>query len=61
MIKQECSIKLSTITEHTLQANSILESIHQTIGNMICTFELRSNEIDKKSIERYFSGCHVHN
>ena len=29
------------------QANSILERIHQVLGNIICTFELEERDIDK--------------
>ena len=39
MISDYYNRKLSRITTRNPQANSIVERMHQTIGNMICTFE----------------------
>ena len=34
------------ITTHNPQANAILECVHQTIGNIICTFEIQGMVLD---------------
>ena len=39
MISDDYNCKLSRITTRNLQANSIVKRVHQTIGNMIRTFE----------------------
>ena len=60
LIKLEYGIQLSTIMVHNPQANSILERIHQTIVNLICTFKLHSSEIGKKrSVEWNSSSSNV--
>ena len=40
MIKNDYGIKVKPIMTRNLQANAIVERVHQTIGNMIRTFEL---------------------
>ena len=36
-----CSIKIRSISSRNLQADSILERFHQTIGNTILTFNIQ--------------------
>jgi transposase InsO family protein len=40
ILKTDYGIKLKAVTTRNPQANAIVERIHQTIGNMIRTFEL---------------------
>ena len=44
MIKNDVGIKVEPITTRNPQANAIVERVHQTIGNMIRTFELYDND-----------------
>ena len=44
MIKNDYGVKVKPITTRNPQANAIVERIHQTIGNMIRTFELYDND-----------------
>ena len=44
MIKNDYGIKMKPITTWNPQANAIVERVHQTIGNMIRTFELYDND-----------------
>ena len=44
MIKNDYGIKVKPITTRNPQANAIVERVHQTIGNMIRTFELYDND-----------------
>ena len=44
MIKEDYGIKSKIITTQNPQANAIVERIHQTIGNIIRTFELYDND-----------------
>ena len=48
MIKEDCGVKARPITVQNAQANVIVERIHQVIGNMIRTFELEENYLDKE-------------
>jgi hypothetical protein len=43
MVKNDYGCKLSPISTRNPQANAIIERVHQTIGNMICTFQLYDN------------------
>jgi hypothetical protein len=43
MVKNDYGCKLNPITTRNPQANAIIKRIHQTIGNMICTFQLYDN------------------
>ena len=43
MIKDDYGIKTRPITTRNPQANAIIERIHQTLGNIIRTFELHSD------------------
>ena len=42
MIKRDYGIKPKPITTRNPQANAILERVHQTIGNILCTFNVKS-------------------
>ena len=44
MIKNDYGKKVKPITTRNPQANAILERVHQTIGNMIRTFELYDSD-----------------
>ena len=43
MVQDDCGIKKKPITKSNPQANAIVERVHQTIGNMIRTFEIQAN------------------
>ncbi len=47
MVKEDYGIKRKPITTRNPQANAIVERVHQTIGNMIRTFELHERDIDE--------------
>ena len=47
MIKSEYRIKAKCETTENTQASYILETIHQVIVNLVCTFDLKSNDLDK--------------
>ena len=44
MITEDYGIKKKPITKQNPQANAIVERVHQTIGNMLCTFNIHKNE-----------------
>ena len=44
MIKNDYGVKVKPTTTRNPQANAIVERVHQTIGNMIRTFELYDND-----------------
>eukprot|EP00957_Ditylum_brightwellii_P197327 15033844-Ditylum_brightwellii.AAC.1 len=46
LIRDEYGIKRKPITTRNPQVNSIVERVHQTIGNLLCTFEPDSAELD---------------
>eukprot|EP00957_Ditylum_brightwellii_P044820 3400505-Ditylum_brightwellii.AAC.2 len=48
MIASDYVVKKKHITARNPQANSIIERIHQTIGNMIRSFEVYDASIDEK-------------
>eukprot|EP00957_Ditylum_brightwellii_P142319 10842978-Ditylum_brightwellii.AAC.1 len=48
MIANNYVVKKKPITARNPQANSIIERIHQTIGNMIRSFEVHDTTIDEK-------------
>ena len=48
MVECDYGIKRKPTTTRNPQANSILERIHQTIGNMICSFQVGTLEIDEQ-------------
>ena len=47
MIQGDYGITAKPITIQNLQANAIVERVHQVIGKMIRTFELQNNYLDK--------------
>jgi hypothetical protein len=47
MLKNDYGIKCKPITVRNPQANSIVERVHQVIGNIIRTFELQDNYLDE--------------
>ena len=49
MIASDYGVKKKPITARNPQANSIIERIHQTIGNMIRSFEVHDTSIDEKN------------
>eukprot|EP00957_Ditylum_brightwellii_P045049 3417395-Ditylum_brightwellii.AAC.1 len=48
MIASHYGIKKKPMTARNSQANSIIERIHQIIGNMIQSFEVYDTNIDEK-------------
>jgi transposase InsO family protein len=48
LIKQEYDIEAKPSSKQNPQSNVILERIHQTIGNMIHTFETENQFLDKR-------------
>eukprot|EP00957_Ditylum_brightwellii_P081888 6228676-Ditylum_brightwellii.AAC.1 len=46
LIRDEYGIKRKPITIRNPKANCIVERAHQTIGNLLCTFEPGSAELD---------------
>ena len=47
MVKNDYGIKTKPITSRNPQANAIIERVHQTLGNIIRTFETHSSDIDE--------------
>ena len=47
MVENEYGIKTKPITVRNPQANAIIERIHQTLGNIIRSFELQENYLDE--------------
>ena len=48
MIIDDCSIMGKPITSRNPPANAMLERVHQTIGNIPCTFKVQNMVLDKK-------------
>ena len=48
IVKNDYGIKTKGISTRNPQANAILERVHQTIGNIIRTFELQDNYLDEE-------------
>eukprot|EP00957_Ditylum_brightwellii_P106460 8121536-Ditylum_brightwellii.AAC.1 len=48
MIQRDYRVTKHPITARNLQATGINERIHQTIGNMLCTFYVHSTRVDKE-------------
>ena len=46
LLRDKYDVKRKPITTRNLQANAILGQAHQTIGNIICTFQLDKVELD---------------
>ena len=47
MIKTDYSIKRKVITTRNPLVSSIIERVHQTIGNILCTFCMHDTVLDK--------------
>ena len=47
MIKNNYNIKHTVITTRNPQENSIIERVHQTVGNILCTFCIHDTVLDK--------------
>jgi transposase InsO family protein len=47
LIKREQDIEAKPSSERNQRLNAILERMHQTIGNMVCTFEVENQPIDQ--------------
>eukprot|EP00957_Ditylum_brightwellii_P092358 7032020-Ditylum_brightwellii.AAC.1 len=47
MIQQDYSVTKRPITARNPQANGIVERIHQTLGNMLRTFQVHSTKLDE--------------
>lgn len=47
MIQNDCGIKKKPITTRNPQANTIIERVHQTIGNILRTFCIQESQLDK--------------
>ena len=47
MVQKDYGVKKKPTTTRNPQANSIIERIHQTIGNMIRTFQIGKSELDE--------------
>ena len=50
MITNDYSIRSKPITSRIPQANSILELVHQTIGNILCTFKIHDMVLDEDNL-----------
>jgi hypothetical protein len=48
MVENDFGIKRKPMTTRNPQANSIIEQVHQTIGNMICSFQIGKIEINEE-------------
>ena len=46
MLKKDYGITCKPITTQNPQANARLECVHQTIGNILCTFQVNNTEIN---------------
>jgi hypothetical protein len=47
MVRNDYGIKSKPITKRNPQANAIIERVHQTIGNIIRTFQVQDNYLDE--------------
>ena len=45
MLKQDCGVKVKTTATRNPQANSAVERMHQTVGNMIRMFQVCDNDL----------------
>ena len=48
MVKEDYGIIRSPITARNPQANAIVERVHQTIGNMLKTFEAHEHNMNEE-------------
>ena len=47
MVRNDYEIKSKPITKRKPQANAIIDQVHQTIGNIIRTFQVQDNYLDE--------------
>ena len=47
LLKKEYNVKTKPITVKNPQANAVLERVHQVLGNLIRTFELKERNLNK--------------
>ena len=47
MVQDDYGVKKKTITKRNPQSNAIVERVHQTIGNMIRSFEVQNMDLDE--------------
>jgi hypothetical protein len=48
MVEQDYGITRKQMTMRNPHANSFIECIHQTIGNIICSFQIGQLEVDEQ-------------
>ena len=49
MMANDYGIPRNSINVRNLQANAIVENIHQTIGNIICSFKTQEIDLDNEN------------
>ena len=49
LIENDYGIEIKPITTRNPQANTILERVHQTIGNIICTFKIKEMVLEDEN------------
>ena len=52
MMENDYGVKRKPITARNPQANAIIERVHQTIGNMIRTFQVQDTDLDEEDPRR---------
>lgn len=57
MIKNDCGIKPRPITNWNPQTDTIIENVHQKIGNTLCTFEFKNLAEDEPGMAFYQPLC----
>ena len=50
MIINDCGLTVKPISSRKPQANAILERVHQTIGNILCTFKVLNMVLDDENL-----------
>ena len=49
MMANDCGTLCNSISIRNPQANAIVERLHQTIGNIICTFKMQEMDLDNEN------------
>jgi transposase InsO family protein len=60
LIAEECDIEAKPSSERNPQSDAILERIHQTIRDMLRSFEVENQPIDESDPERSRVGSAIH-
>ena len=61
MVEQDYGIKINRITTRNPQANTILERVHQTIGNIIRTMKVQDMVLDDENpLDGVLSSMSLH-